>query len=61
MGVVQKEFLHDFGVQAARYLLIIHELLVAMGFVPAGVQDESLKSTYVTVPSTLKTIHCIVK
>ena len=30
-------------IKGARYLLIIHELLVAMGFFPAGVQDETLK------------------
>ena len=29
--------------KGARYLLIIHELLVAMGFFPMGVQDETLK------------------
>ena len=27
----------------ARYLLIIHEVLVAIVFFPAGVQDETLK------------------
>ena len=26
--------------KGSRYVLIIHELLVAMGFFPAGVQDE---------------------
>ena len=31
------------AIKGARYLLIIHELLVAMGFFPAGVQDETLK------------------
>ena len=31
------------GFKGARYLLIIHELLVAMIFFPAGVQDETLK------------------
>ena len=30
-------------VKGARYLLIIHEVLVAMGFFPAGVQNETLK------------------
>ena len=29
--------------KGAWYLLIIHEVLVAMGFFPAGVQDETLK------------------
>ena len=29
--------------KGARYSLIIHEVLVAMGFFPAGVQDETLK------------------
>ena len=31
--------------KGARYLLIIHELLVAVGFFPAGVQDETLKES----------------
>ena len=31
------------NLKGARYLLIIHEVLVAMGFIPAGVQDETLK------------------
>ena len=35
--------LYSFMVKGARYLLIIHELLVAMVFSPAGVQDETLK------------------
>ena len=30
-------------IKGARYLLIIHEVLVAMGFFPAEVQDETLK------------------
>ena len=30
-------------VKGARYLLIIHEVLVAMDFFPAGVQDEALE------------------
>ena len=29
--------------KGARYLLIIHKVLIAMGFFPAGVQDETLK------------------
>ena len=29
--------------KGARYSLIIHEVWVAMGFFPAGVQDETLK------------------
>ena len=29
--------------KGARYLLIIHEVLVAMDFFPAGVQDEALE------------------
>ena len=29
--------------KGARYLLIIHEVLVAMDFFPAGVQDETLE------------------
>ena len=29
--------------KGARYSLIIHEVPVAMGFFPAGVQDETLK------------------
>ena len=33
------------SIKGARYLLIIHELLVAMGFFSAGVQDETLKET----------------
>ena len=33
----------SFIFKGARYSLIIHELLVAMGFFPAGVRDESLK------------------
>ena len=28
------------ALKGARYLLIIHQLLVAMGFFPAGVQDS---------------------
>ena len=30
-------------VKGARYLLIIHEVLVAMDFFSAGVQDETLE------------------
>ena len=30
-------------IKGARYLLIIHEVLVAMDFFPAGVQDETLE------------------
>ena len=30
-------------IKGARYSLIIHEVLIAMGFSPAGVQDETLK------------------
>ena len=30
-------------IKGARYLLIIHEVLVAMDFFPAGVQDEALE------------------
>ena len=33
----------DYVVKGARYLLIIHEVLVAMDFFPAGVQDETLE------------------
>ena len=32
-----------FNVKGARYLLIIHEVLVAMDFFSAGVQDEALE------------------
>ena len=32
-----------FFIKGAQYSLIIHEVLVAMGFFPAGVQDETLK------------------
>ena len=32
-------------IKGARYLLIIHELLVAMGFFPAEVQDETLEES----------------
>ena len=31
------------GFKGARYLLIIHEVLVAKDFFPAGVQDEALE------------------
>ena len=31
------------AIKGARYLLIIHEVLVAMDFFPAGVQDEALE------------------
>ena len=34
---------HDRKVKGARYLLIIHEVLVAMDFFSAGVQDETLE------------------
>ena len=38
-------------IKDARYLLIIHELLVAMGFFPAEVQDETLKEESQTLAS----------
>ena len=31
------------AIKGARYLLIIHEVLVAMDFFSAGVQDETLE------------------
>ena len=34
--------------KGAQYLLIIHEVLVAMGFFPAGVQDETLNIMILT-------------
>ena len=33
----------SFTIKGARYLLIIHEVQVAMVFFPAGVQDEALE------------------
>ena len=30
-------------IKGGHYLLIIHEVLVAIGFFPAGMQDETLK------------------
>ena len=38
-------------IKDARYLLIIHELLVAMGFFPAEVKDETLKEESQTLAS----------
>ena len=35
--------MHFNHLKGARYLLIIHELWVAMDFFPARVQDETLK------------------
>ena len=35
--------IHHPNLKGAQYLLIIHEILVAMEFFPAGVQDETLK------------------
>ena len=36
-------YLCYYTIKGARYLLIIHEVLVAMDFFPAGVQDEALE------------------
>ena len=46
-------------IKGAQYLLNIHQVLVAMGFFPAGVQDETLKEDSPGNPWNFHTYHTL--